>query len=302
LFFFLAAVKSFPLTATMLEYKLNFQVSGAVRFLVVFVLIIAASFALPPRTHTAINSTDVATGMDFSKDSTTEINISKTPDETPLIEYHVSAPYSSDMDSWMTEYAQKHRTSNKKELHLFTFSDGKQFEYNMPATGTRDEDSLLPASWTEEPNESLKPTKINEQQFQQNMQSILSEWSGSNYELKPDNMSGEILYVYLGEIFAPLGQDEEASILKNYIDLKPDRTEYTIAILAPSAVEGVNISHTLKFTPQNHTLVEEKSLLPGGSSKPSRTVWYDATYTSIMNANETTDFTNNPGKVGYFES
>jgi hypothetical protein len=86
LFFFLAAVISFPMTATMLEYKLNFQMSGAVRFLVVFVLIIAASFALPPRTHTAINSTDVATEMDFSKDSTTEINISKTPDETPLIE------------------------------------------------------------------------------------------------------------------------------------------------------------------------------------------------------------------------
>ncbi len=301
LLFFLAAIVSFPLTATMLEYKLNFQMSGPVRFLVVFVLIIVASFALPPRTHTAINSTDAATEIDISKDPTAEMNISKTPDETPLMEYHVSVPYSSDMDSWMTVYAQKHRTNNKKELHLFTFSDGKQFEYYMAATGTRDEDSLFPASWTEEPNESLKPTKISEQQFQQNMQSILSDWGGSHYELKPDNMSGEILYVYLGEMFTPLVQGVEASILKNYIDLKPDRTEYTIAILTPSAVEGVNISHTLKFTPQNHTLIEEKSLLPDDGKK-SRTVWYDATYTSIVNAIETTDFTNNPGKVGSFGS
>jgi hypothetical protein len=120
--------------------------------------------------------------------------------------------------------------------------------------------------------------------------------------LKPDDTFGEILYVNLGEIFAPLGQGEEASILKNYIDLKPDRTEYTISILTFSAVGGVNISHTLKFTPQNHTLVKEKSLLPGGGSEPSRIVWYDATYTSIVNAIETTDFTNNPGKVGSFES
>lgn len=302
LFFFLAAIVSFPLTAPVLENKLNFQMSGAVRFLVVFILIFVASFALPPSTHTAVNNTDVATEIDFSKDSTTEMNISRTPDETPLIEYHVSAPYSSDRDSWMTEYAQKNRTSNKKELHLFTFSDGKQFEYYMTATGTRDESSLSPASWTEEPNESLKPTKINGTQFKQNMKSILSNWSDSHYQLKQDDTFGEILCVNLGEIFTPLGQDEEASILKNYIDLKPNRTEYIISILTPSAVEGVNISHTLKFTPQNHTLIEEKSLLPGGGSKPSRTVWYDATYTSIVNAIETTDFTNNPGKVGSFES
>lgn len=302
LFFFLAAIVSFPLTAPVLEHKLNFQMSGPVRFLVVFFLVIIASFAIDPSMHRAVNSVDTTTEMNISKDPAAKINISKTPDETPLVEYHVSVPYSSDMDSWMKEYAQKHRTGKKAELHLFTFSDGNQFEYHLPVAGSRYEGTLSSASWVEESsNESLKPTKISEQQFQQNMQSILSDWSGSHYELKPDNTSGEVLYVYLGELLATMEQDREASILKNYIELNPDRTEYTIAILTPTVAKGVKSVLTLKFTPQNHTLVEEKSLLPDDGQK-SRTVWYDATYTTIVNAIKKYDFTNNPGKVAYFDS
>ena len=105
--------------------------------------------------------------------TTTKMNLSKTPDGTPLVEYHVSTPYSSDKDSWMKEYAQEHRTSSNAELHLFTFSDGKQFEYYMASAEASDKSSVFPANWTEEPNESLKPTKISEQQFQQNMKDIL---------------------------------------------------------------------------------------------------------------------------------
>lgn len=301
LFFFLAATVSFPLTAPVLEYKLNLQISGVERFLVVFVLVIIASFSLNPGTHTAVNRADPKTEMNISKDPTTEINISKTPDETPLVEYHVSAPYSSGMDNWMKEYAQKHRTGNKEELHLFTFSDGKQFEYHKTAAGSRDKGSLSSASWMEESNEPQKPAKISEQQFQQNMQSILSYYSGSHYELKSDETSGEILYVYLGKISATMEQADEASILKDYIDLKPDKTEYTIAILSPSAAKDVKVVYTLKFTPQNHTLIEEKSVLPDDGEKSS-TVWYDATYTTIANAIEKYDFTNNPGKVGHYYS
>ena len=108
--------------------------------------------------------------------------------------------------------------------------------------------------------------------------------------------------VHLGEKSAPLGRDGEASILKNYIDLKSERTEYTIIILTPSVVDGVNIFRILTFVPQNHTLVETKRMLPDDGSKPTVTEWDDATYTSIVNAVEINDFTNNPGKVGFFES
>lgn len=300
IFMLLAAIVSIPLTSTMLEYKLNYQISGDARFLTVFVLIILATFSLILSMLAAINSAEPITEMNVNKNPTAEMNISKTPDEIPLVEYHVSASYSPDMDSWMKAYAKKHRTGKKEELHLFTFSDGKQFEYYLPAAGSRNEGTLSSASWVEESStESLKPTKISEQRFQQNMQSILSYYSGSHYELKSDNISGEILYVYIGKISETMGQADEASILKNYIDLKPNRAEYTIEILTPSASKDVKVVHTLKFTPQNHTLVEENSVLPDDGDKSS-TVWYDASYTTIVNAIDKYDFTNNPGKVGHY--
>jgi hypothetical protein len=301
IFMLLAAIVSIPLTATVLEYKYNFQMPGFIRFFVVFVLIILSIFSSIPSMPTAVDSAEPTNEMMINKNPATELNISKTIDETPLVEYHVSAPYSSDMDSWMKEYAQKHRTSKKEELHLFTFSDGKQFEYYLPA-GSRNEGTLSSASWVEESsNEILKPTKISEQQFQQNMQSILSHYNGSHYESKSDNTSREILYVYQGKLLETMEQADKASILKNYIDLNPDRTEYTIAILTPTVAKGVKFVLTLKFTPQNHILVEEKSMLPDDGKK-SRTIWYDATYTTIENAIEKYDFTNNPGKVAYYDS
>lgn len=301
-FFFLAAIISIPLTASVLEYKYNFQMPGFIRFFVVFVLVIIASFLFAVSTYPEVNSADPKTEIKIIENPTTEINISKTPDETPLVEYLVSDPYSPGMDSWMKKHAQKHRTSNEEELHLFTFSDGKQFEYYMPAARSRYEGTINSASWVKESNDHLlEPVKISDQQFQQNMQSILSHYNSSLYELKPDETSGEILYVYLGEIFATMEQYDEASILKNYIDLKPDRSEYTIAIVSPMAAKDVKDVCTLKFTPQNNTLVEENSVFPDAGKKSS-TVWYDATYTTIVNAIEKYDFTNNPGKVGHYYS
>jgi hypothetical protein len=108
-----------------------------------------------------------------NKASEVTMTVTKAPDNKSVVRYNVSSPYSPDKDDWMKTYAQEHRTSNNEELHLFTFSDGKQFEYYMTNSEASDKGSIFPASWTEEPNESLKPTKITEQQFQQNMQNIL---------------------------------------------------------------------------------------------------------------------------------
>jgi hypothetical protein len=170
----------------------------------------------------------------------------------------------------------------------------------LPGAGSRNEGTLSSASWVEESSkEMLKPTKIDIQQFQQNMQSILSYYNDSYYELKSDNTSGEILYVHLGKILEILEDADKASILKNYIDLRPDRTEYTIKILTLTASKNVKFVNTLKFTPQNHTLVEENSVLPETGEKYG-TVWYDTSYTTIVKAIDKYDLTNNPGKVGHY--
>ena len=225
------------------------------------------------------------------------MNVSKAPDDKPVVEYKVSSPYTPDKDNWMKEYAQEHRTSNNEELHLFTFSNGKQYEYNLlSAKATSNEKGFLfSGNWTEEPNETLKPTKISEQQFEQNMNSILSKWSDARYEWKPSDQYGEALNVYINEKMAVTGYDVIASIMKNYIDLKPDRTSYAVMIVTPSAT-GDSMVHSLIFEPDKHLLVALELSSP--NSTPTLTVWSDGTYTSIVNSIETNDFTNNPGKVG----
>jgi hypothetical protein len=124
--------------------------------------------------------------------------------------------------------------------------------------------------------------------------SFLSKWNGF-YKWQSDANFGEVLSVQLGEKLASVGRDGQASILKNYIDLKPDRTIYTIAIVTPSAIDGVYIVNVLTFTPKDYSLLASKRT---DDSKPTVTVWKDATYTSIVNAIETNDFTNDQGKVG----
>lgn len=299
-FMLFASIVSIPHTSNILENKLNFQISGISRFLIVFLLVTLSMFTLFQSMVAANDSAEQQTEMYINKDPIAEINVSKTPDEIPLVEYHVSAPYSSEMDSWMKAYAQKHRTGSKEEMHLFTFSDGEQFEYDLPVARSRNEGTLSSASWVEESsNEMLKPSKIDTQQFHQNMQSILSYYSDSYYDLKSDDTSGEILYVHLSKILEIMEDADKASILKNYIDLKPERTEYTIKILTLTASKNVKFVNTLKFTPQNHTLVEENSVLPDRGEKYV-TVWYDASYTTIVKAIDKYDFTNNPGKVGHY--
>ena len=56
LLFLLAAIIAIPLTATELENRFNVKMSGTVRFLVLFVLLIVAAYALPASTHTAVNN------------------------------------------------------------------------------------------------------------------------------------------------------------------------------------------------------------------------------------------------------
>jgi hypothetical protein len=227
-------------------------------------------------------------------------NISQTPDGKPVTEFFVSTPYSKDKDSWIKDYAKQHHTNSNPEMFLFTFSNGKQFEYDYTGIGSYNQGMLLPGNWTEEPNESLKPTQISEQQFDTNMNSILSKWSGSSYKWNTDSTYGEVLAVYIGEKAAVTGYDVEASILKNYIDLKPDRTSYAMVLVTPGEISGMNMVNALVFTPKDCKIIEVDKT--GSDSTGTQTVWTDATYTSIVNAIEANDFTNNPAKVGTIES
>lgn len=226
-----------------------------------------------------------------------EMSVSKTPDGKPLVEYHVSATYSTNMDDWMKEYALEHRTSRQEELHLFTFSDGKQFEYWMSEANAAEKGFLYPSSWTEELDESLSPNKINEQQFDENLKQLISKWDGAYFEWQADEIIGERLYVYTGQTLAGLSISDEALFLKNYIDLKPDRDKYGIIIQAPSA-DGQTITKALEYRPEDHTLLEAKITSSGSKSGIK---WTDATYTSIVNAIETNTFTNHPGKEGILQ-
>lgn len=238
-----------------------------------------------------INSSKTVDEPEMSAD----INISKTPAEKPLVEYRVSVPYSSEMDSWMQEYALEHRTSNQEELHLFTFSDGKQFEYWMAVSGASEKGFLYPSSWTEEPDESLSPNKISEEQCRENLEALLSKWNGAYFEMQADSNYGERLYVYTGQPLAGSSYSDAASYLKNYIDYKPDREAYGLVIQAPMADGQNTIVKAFAYEPKNHVLFEAEMTNLGSTSN---TVWTDTTYTTIVNAIETNTFTNHPGKMG----
>lgn len=292
LLYLLCGLISLPLIDSVLENKFNFHMSGILRFVVVFLLFFGTGLVLP---HDELKTNN--NQAQVSADTSVKMNSFKSPDGKPVTEFYVSTPYSTDKDSWMKTYTQQHHTNSNPELFLFTFADGKQFEYDYTGVGQYNTGMLLPGNWTEEPNESLKPTKITDQQFQQNMNSILSKWSGSSYEFKSDSIYGEVLDVYINEKLAVTGYDVQASILKNYVDLKPDRTAYHIILITPSAVEGTSIYNGLVYSPKDHQLIEFDSMT--GQTTKQSLVWTDATYTSIVNAIEANDFTNNPAKVGY---
>ncbi|MGB9938703.1 hypothetical protein [Methanosarcina sp.] len=228
-----------------------------------------------------------------------EMSISETPDEKPLVEYSVAAPYSEDMDEWMKEYALDHRTGDGEELHLFTFSDGKQFEYWMNAASASEKGYLYPSSWTEEPDESLTPIKTSEEQCIENLEAFLSKWDGAYFEMQPDDNFGEKLYVYTGQPLSGLRPSDAAVILKNYIDYNPDRDTYCVVIQATTANGRGTIFNTYGYEPKKKILFKSEII---ESVPASNTMWTDATYTSIVNAIETNTFTNHPGKMGYPES
>lgn len=228
--------------------------------------------------------------------TSTEMNVSSTPDGKPLVEYHVSFPYSQDMDDWMKEYALENRIGNQEELHLFTFSDGKQFEYYMNAAGASESGFLYPSNWTEELDESLKPTKITEEQFIENMDTLTGEWHGAYYQIQADDNYGELLYVNTGQPLTGLGTTDAAAFLKNYIDFRPYRDAYGLVIQSPTANGQGSIVKSFAYEPKNHVLFEVEMTDFGSTSN---TAWTDATYTSIAKAIETGTFTNHPGKMGF---
>lgn len=224
------------------------------------------------------------------------MTISETPDEKPLVKYRVSVPYSQDMNGWMQEYALEHRTSNQEELHLFTFSDGTQFEFWMTGTGAVQQGLLTESEWTEEPDESLSPSKITEEQFEENLNTLTSEWNGAYFEWQADNNYGERLYVYTGQPLAGLSPSDAASFLKNYIDYKPDRDVYGLVIQAPAADSQNTIIKAFVYKPKDYTLYELEELSLGDKSY---IMWIDTTYITIVNAIETNTLTNHPGKMGF---
>lgn len=57
---------------------------------------------------------------------------------------------------------------------------------------------LTESEWIEEPDESLSPSKITEEQFKENLNTLTSEWNGAYFEWQADNNYGEMLYVYTG--------------------------------------------------------------------------------------------------------
>jgi hypothetical protein len=246
LLFLLLGILAIPLFDLVIENKLHLHMSIPFRLLVITILFAGSGIVLPNNVSTHTNS-----------DVNMITNNTQTPDGKPVTECFISTPYSPDKDSWIKEYAQQHHTNSNPEMFLFTFSNGKQFEYDYTGVGSYNQGMLLPGNWTEKPNESLKPTKISEQQFEQNMNNIITMWSGSSYKWLSDKTSGEVLQVYIGQKNAAgVGNDVEASILKNYIDLKPDQTAYEVIIVIPAAIEGSNSCHTLVFTPGNYQLVE----------------------------------------------
>lgn len=85
LLFLLAGIVAIPPTATQLERKLNISMSGTVRFLVVFLLVIVASASMPPiDSMTALNSTDViAEPLTLANGTTTTAMPAST--ETPEV-------------------------------------------------------------------------------------------------------------------------------------------------------------------------------------------------------------------------
>ncbi len=265
------------------------------RKLVVLLFLIAVATA--GCTEPKEEPSDISQSQDKTETTiAVEMSIGETPVGKTLVEYFVSVPYSSEMDRWMKEYAQEHRISDEEELHLFTFSEGKQFEYWMSSTAAKDSGSLFPSSWTEEPDESLSPNKISKEQFEENISSLISGQDEAYFEWQTDDNYGERLYVYTGQPLSGLSPSDAASFLKNYIDFKPDRDVYGLVIQAPAADGQNTIIKSFVYHPKDHKLDEVKMTSLGSAS--DNTVWTDATYTSIVNAVETNTFTNHPGKKG----
>jgi len=228
-------------------------------------------------------------------------NISISPDGKRVVEYAVPYAYTDDKFSWMGVYAKEHRSSPKEELHLFTFSNGVQFEYHLNNAGVPQDGFTYSGNWTNTPNESIKPTSITRQQFDENLKQYLSQYPGATYTTGQFDSGVNYLLVDVLQQNTGFSTKDTAFYLKNFIDLNPNLKGFNIIVKSPTAVSGWQNMQLTTFASDNYTLVRQDTILDQNyavSSMKSVT-WTDATYTSISNAVETSDFTNHPGKIGF---
>lgn len=280
-------IKTFKGIVSLLFLVKGGMIMSKIKTALAVIFVIFAAFFVIGYTSTETNTTNTEP----------TINISKAPDNKPVVRYYVNETYSSEKDAWMKSYALDHRTTDQEELHLFTFADGNQFEYHMLSTGAQEKGFLYTGNWTETLDESLQPTQIDDKQFVENITSLLNKYPGSYYTVAPDQNLGNILQIWIPDKNAVAGPDFSAALLKNYIDLKPNEYVYTVGIATASHVDGLNNVQMYSFKPSTHTLVRTTSY--GGSLGETCTAWTDVTYTSIVKATETGEFTNDPGKLGF---
>jgi hypothetical protein len=218
-------------------------------------------------------------------------------DGKPIAEYVVPVAYSSEYDEWMGKTAEENRKYLRDELHLFTFEDGKQFEYYLKNPDVAVDSFLIESKWTEEPDESLSPTPITREEFESDLEEMLSEYSGAFYEWKDDAQYGEILYVYTGEPLALMTTNQQAIILKEYVDSNPDKDEYVMIFEIPMASENYVTQVVLYFSPSDYTIIRNDGFFVSGTKISSDiTTCSDATYTSIVKAIDTGIYVNHPAK------
>ncbi|MEZ5334172.1 MAG: hypothetical protein R2741_02490 [Methanolobus sp.] len=226
-----------------------------------------------------------------------ETSFSVRADGKPIAEYIVPVAYSSDYDEWMANTAEENRKYVRDELHLFTFADGKQFEYYLKDPDVAVDSFLVESEWTEEPDESLSPTPITREEFESDLEKILSEYNGAYYEWHNNVDFGEILYIYSGEPLALYSTSLQATILKEYVDSNPDKDEYVIGFEIPMATENTVTITALYFSPSDYTIMRDESLFVSDTKISAViTTCSDATYTSIVKAIDTGIYVNHPAK------
>lgn len=218
------------------------------------------------------------------------------PDGSTYVEYFVPRPYISNLAAWMVEYSKENRITSREELHMFNFEDGRQYEMYLPNTGAKSQGNLLKGSWTSEPDESLTPIKITEEQFTSKINKLLTNDQDAYFEFNNNDQYGKQLYVYTSSMTDDCFQ---AEILKNYVDYYPDQDAYFIRFKNTLAIENTFMITGLLYKPHDYSLVISDTLVGEITETTTGEVVLDATYTSIVNAMESCSYTNHPGKTSF---